>query len=414
MSPFPFVRALLRPIVAFAADRAGATAMPFALTVLGLGALYATTADYGRAQLARSVLSEALDSATLAAARDLADAPRTQAEVETRVADHLAGNVALNQPNLTVTGVGVTIDTVNGRLVTSATGEIASVFPFFSGSPSLAVGAHASSTYESKTIELAMVLDVTGSMSGQKITDLKTAATEMVNTLLPADGRNDTRVRIAVVPFAAAVNAGGYADTVRVSRRSGYSNTCVTEANADAFSDPDPTAPKTLRGDASSCPSATVLPLTNNRTALLDKIAGLSAGGNTAGHLGVRWGWFTLSPNWTPVWPTASDPVAYGTPKTLKIVVFMTDGDFNQQYVSSNGTSNQQALAVCEAAKASAVSIYTVAFSTPTAPLSGTASALMSSCATSTRQYYAAGNGNELIAAFRTIAANIQMIYLTS
>lgn len=389
--------------------------MPFALSIIGIGAVVASTADYGRASLAKSVLENALDAATLAAARDLADAPRTQAQVQARVENQLAANLAANGEAITVTSVTTTIDAVNGRILTSAAGYLPAAFPGIVGRTEMQLGASASSTYESKTIELAMVLDVTGSMSGSKIADLKTAATNMVNTLLPADGRNDARIRVSLVPFAAAVNAGSsYADLVRVSRSGGYGHTCVTEASNDGFSDPNPASPKALRGDTSSCPSARVLPLTNNRTSLLNRIASFSAGGNTAGHLGVRWGWFSLSPNWTPIWPSASDPAAYGTPKLLKIIVFMTDGDFNQQYASGNGTSNQQALSVCANAKAAGVSIYTVAFSSASAPLSATGANLMRTCASAPKQYFPVGDGAELIDAFRTIAAQVQMIYLTS
>ena len=280
-----------------------------------------------------------------------------------------------------------------------------------SGSEKQIVDAAASATYESKTIELSLVLDVTGSMSGQKLTDLKKAATDMVATLLPADGRNDARVRIAVIPFAAAVNAGTYANAVRVTKSGGYGHTCVTEASSDTFQDTSPDTKK-LRVDTSSCPSAQILPLTNNATSLANRIASFAASGATAGHLGVRWGWFALSPNWISVWPTASDPVSYTTPKTLKIIVFMTDGDFNTQYVSGNGSSNTQATKVCANAKAAGVTIYAVSFSTPSAPLSETGEAIMRGCASSRAHYFDASTGSQLIAAFQTIAANIQAIYL--
>jgi Flp pilus assembly protein TadG len=397
----------------FRSDRAGGMAIGFAFTVLTLAALGAVVVDYGRATSAKSLLEGALDSATLAAARDLADAPRTQAEVEARVEGHLHGNLDLNESSITVTAVTVTIDSVAGRVIASATGEIPMDFPVVAGRDKAVIGASASATYESKTIELSLVLDVTGSMSGQKLTDLKKAATDMVTTLLPADGRNDQRVRIAIVPFSAAVNAGTYANTVRVAKSGGYGHTCVTEASSDTFLDTDP-AVKKLRGDTSSCPSAQVLPLTNNRTSLVNRIGGFVAAGNTAGHLGVRWGWFTLSPNWTGVWPSTADPVSYTTPKTLKIIVFMTDGDFNIQYASGNGTSNSQAAKVCTNAKQASVIVYSVAFSTASAPLSSTGKSIMQNCATSARHYFDATTGSQLIEAFQTIAANIQGIYLAS
>ena len=48
-----------------------------------------------------------------------------------------------------------------------------------------------------------------------------------------------------------------------------------------------------------------VMPLTSDVDALKAKINGLSASGGTAGHLGTAWAWYTLSPNWASLWPTA-------------------------------------------------------------------------------------------------------------
>ncbi len=46
-----------------------------------------------------------------------------------------------------------------------------------------------------------------------------------------------------------------------------------------------------------------------------------------------------ISPNFSYLWPTASQPAAYGTPKLFKIVILMTDGEFNTSYC--NGVISQ-------------------------------------------------------------------------
>lgn len=392
-------------------DRSGGMAVTFTLSLLLIVTAVSASVEYARAARAQATLESALDSATLAAARALHDGPMTVAQVEAKVSSFLTANLAESGAAVTLTSLDVTIDTTKGKVITAVAGEIDSEFYPIVGSEILKIGANASSTYESKKVELALVLDVTGSMQGQKLTDLKTAALEMIDTLLPSSGANDARVRISLVPFAAAVNASSYASAVRASGT--YSHTCVTEAKSDTFQDTAPSV-KPLRGDTSSCPSAAVMPLTNNRTGLINRINSFVASGNTAGHLGVRWGWFTISPNWTAVWPTESDPVAYTDDKSLKIIVFMTDGDFNKYYASGNGTSNQQAANVCTNAKSSGVTVYSVALSTTSAPLSSTGKAIMQGCATSEKHYYDTSTGDELIAAFRTIAATVQAIYLAS
>ncbi len=54
------------------------------------------------------------------------------------------------------------------------------------------------------SIEMSMMLDVTGSMKGDKFTDMKAAATDLVNIVLaPTTGANT--VKIGIVPFAEGV-----------------------------------------------------------------------------------------------------------------------------------------------------------------------------------------------------------------
>ena len=58
-------------------------------------------------------------------------------------------------------------------------------------------------------IELSLMLDVTGSMAGQRITDLKKAAKDLVEIIVWSD-QSKWKSRVALVPFANAVNAGPY------------------------------------------------------------------------------------------------------------------------------------------------------------------------------------------------------------
>src|SRR3546814_14572183 len=59
-------------------------------------------------------------------------------------------------------------------------------------------------------------------------------------------------------------------------------------------------------------------------------------GGSTAGHIGVAWGWYLVSPNFGYLWPFESQPMEYNQihlgQKVMKVVIIMTDGDFNTIY----------------------------------------------------------------------------------
>src|SRR5690606_37830535 len=70
-----------------------------------------------------------------------------------------------------------------------------------------------------------------------KLKDLKHAATKAVSTLLAGQDAADPRVRIALVPYANAVNAGGLAEAaVFVERRP------ADRAEAPGMLDPRPAA----------------------------------------------------------------------------------------------------------------------------------------------------------------------------
>ena len=57
------------------------------------------------------------------------------------------------------------------------------------------------------TVEVALVLDNSGSMGGQPIADLRTAAQNLVSVLFTGYEGTD-KVKVGVVPFAASVNVG--------------------------------------------------------------------------------------------------------------------------------------------------------------------------------------------------------------
>ncbi len=169
--------------------------------------------------------------------------------------------------------------------------------------------------------------------------------------------------------------------------------------------------------------SAEMLPLTNTKTTLLNKINGLTLGGGTAGHLGTAWAYYFLSPEWNSVLPAASQALPYGTEKLKKIAILMTDGEYNFQYDakgyatslnvagnSANGlTSAQQAVEICGKMKDDGIEVYTVGFDLGD---NDTAIQTLASCASGTDHAYIAENGTQLKAAFRDIAIKLTELHL--
>ncbi|MGZ6018943.1 MAG: hypothetical protein ACXWKO_09765, partial [Phenylobacterium sp.] len=216
-------------------------------------------------------------------------------------------------------------------------------------------------------LEVSIVLDNTGSMSGAPMTSLQSAANQLID-LVVSDTQTPYYSKAAIVPYSNSVNAGTYVNTVRGTPTTAPSpiaapcidavgctkikftpdsgsthptfnvSNCVSERiGAHAFDDTS-YATSTVgwvyppTDGNNNCISAAIQPLTSNKTTLHNEIASLTAAGSTAGHIGIAWGWYMISPNWAPLFPSASQAVAYGTPHTIKAMVLMTDGAFNTTY----------------------------------------------------------------------------------
>lgn len=176
-----------------------------------------------------------------------------------------------------------------------------------------------------------------------------------------------------------------------------------------------------------------VTPLTASKTRLNTAIDDLDVIGSTAGQIGVGWGWYMLSPNFASVWDkeVANQPLAYGTPELAKVLVLMTDGEFNTAHCngvisnsyaySSTGSAErnscnpgrtpfQQAEGMCAAIKASGIMIFTVGLQLNTAEYSDD---FLLACATSPAHAHLASDNDELKAAFKSIATSISKLRLS-
>ena len=182
-------------------------------------------------------------------------------------------------------------------------------------------------------------------------------------------------------------------------------------SGADRFTDAAPVTSVSYLGRQSSmnCPSATIQPLSENKGALKAQIDSYNASGWTAGHLGAAWAWYLISPQWSSIWPTASQPVGYGDTETIKAVILMTDGIFNTQYENGNGNSSNQARSVCDEMKNAGVAVYAVAFQAPSS-----AEQLLQDCSSGSSHYFEAENGDELSQAFQNIAKQLNNLRLTN
>ena len=120
---------------------------------------------------------------------------------------------------------------------------------------------------------------------------------------------------------------------------------------ADAYTDTAPSvAPvgKNYPGSDVPCLTNQILPLSSNKTTLHNRINALTDGGSTAGHIGIAWGWYMISPNFGYLWPADSQPAPYDTLNLLKAAVIMTDGEFNTVHCNGAIAQNHPALALVD------------------------------------------------------------------
>ena len=396
--------------IEFKQSEDGTTAMIFALVLLPILALIGLALDLGRMQSGKQSLKSAIDAAALAGTKELLNATRTDEEIKQIVESFLTADLASARQDVACASPNIDIDRATNTITVQVACSLETTMAGIVGVNQFAYDEEASSTATITLLDLAMVMDVSGSMAGTKLASLKDAAEEAVSTLISPE--TGDRVRIAIVPYAGSVNVGGSYDNVVFNPgtyHDGLDNNCSRERlGAEAVSDAPPASGQWYEYNAPNCPSAPIVPLSNNTTTLNNAINDLVANGATAGHIGLAWGWNTISPRWSSIWPTASEPLPYNDDRKIKAIILMTDGEFNTEYSTAAGDSEAQAISLCDGAKAEGVLVFSIAFQAPVS-----AENLMESCATQSDMFFEANSNQQLIDAYRSISSSLSELRLS-
>ena len=222
MGVFNWIRSCGRATRDFAArfqrETRGNVAMIFSLSLPVLVLMTVGGVDIHRASTVRINLQDALDAATLAAARS----PYTTDTDLTRVGlSALRANLqaypdiilredlttfTMNTDSVVIANSKVDVKTLVANIILPPYGQFMDDY--------LPVGAHSEVNRSSKNLEVALVLDITGSMGGQRLTDLKVAAKDLVD-LVVQPVQTPFYSRMSVIPYAVGVNLGAYANSAR-------------------------------------------------------------------------------------------------------------------------------------------------------------------------------------------------------
>ncbi|MCB1519571.1 MAG: TadE/TadG family protein [Hyphomicrobiaceae bacterium] len=440
-------------------DESGDIAIMFGMLAVTMMMFVGSAVDLSRWLSARTTTLTAVDAAVLAGAKAL-QTGATESNAVAAAEEYYQ----LNTTSRTAVEDTIAFKTARNGTALQATGSASINTPFLSfagidrlplvklSNAEFAEAVVAVGGNSETSLEVSMMLDVTGSMGGSKIADLKEAAKDLIDIVV-WENQSEFSSRVALVPFSEAVRLPDTLfDSVKQSstpskykfkdwwgdnRTWKFGDNCVTErTGSNKFTDAAPTSSSDKVGifydsNGSCTPSsAKVVPLSSDKEYLKAQIDAYQASGNTAGHLGTAWAWYTLSPNWASVLPDGSKPESYskltelntkGKAKLRKIAVLMTDGVYNTEYCknvttnyincnSPNGDSAYQAAQLCTAMKAKGISVYTVGFA-----LGNNTSVinLLRNCATDPTQAYTAESGEQLRQAFRDIALKISDLYLS-
>ena len=392
--------------------------------------------DYSKVNAARSAFQVALDSTALMLSKDAAIVSKDELQIEaTNTFNSLFSHADVDPasvhvtPDYTTAGGSKLTMTGNATVNTSFISVLAST---------VNISATSVSTWGNTRLRVALVLDNTGSMTdSDKIGALKTASHNLLAQLNQAAVHPED-VYVSIVPFVKDVNVGPsnynqpwlrwdlWEEVNGKCSNTTYKNktNCVshskvwTPANHNTWNgcvtdrdqnyDTTNTAPgvgATLypAEQYSSCPSASVMGLTNDWTALNAAIDTMTAAGNTNQAIGLQLGWQTLTAS-----PFTIPPID-GDYKYQTVIILLTDGLNTQDrwYTSQTSINNRQKT-TCDNIKAAGITLYTVQVNTGGDPTS----TLLQDCATDAGKFFLLTEAGQMVTTFGQIGTSLSKLRL--
>lgn len=435
----------LNQLFLFARDTTAAFAIVFAMSAPMFFAAAGVAVDLAQAYNIKTRLGNAVDKAALAAGSTAG----TLVDIENQVDNFMRVNYPENSLG---EAYDVDVSLGDGTVRVAASARVPTTFMRILGQDYVEVRQETIVKRELAGVEVALVLDVTGSMAGNNIAALRTASTNFLNIMFGRIADEDY-LKVGIVPFSASVNVGSvgsafvdkpasdpYKTPSSISYDSGSTGTttnwrgCILERSSplDVRDDASPNwgmyrypqicSSYNKNGTCKSysnnnpntgCTVSRIVPLTNSQSTLQTAVNGLSASGNTYINVGLVWGWRLLSPTFP-----FEEGAEYDDPDWSKTIVLMTDGD-NQPlstysaYGANPGLSasqlNSKMMTVCQNAKEAGITIYTITFQSG---ISNATRELFRQCATDTSKYFDAPSNADLVSAFENIANQLSQLHI--
>ncbi len=335
----------------FERDEEGSFSIFVAVMMSSLLFIGGSAIDIVRHETIRSSIQYNLDRAVLAAAslRQTGD----EAAAGAIVRDYMSKVATLAEFQANI-DEEKTVVTLTGRTVSAyATAELNTYFLDWIGIDTLDVHVTSTASERIPNLEISMVLDVSGSMQGTKIAQLKNAANNFVETVIKEQSvieEENTVTAISIVPYATNVSLPEEMFDLYATEQLHDDHHCIIfDANEFAATElPTTVELKQLSSyafsrfyggslakvsDCSNNQYSKILPFSTSKNDLKDKINSLQATGSTATHIGTRWGAALLDRGAVPIAnalgseEAADHPKSYSEPGVLKALIVMSDGD---------------------------------------------------------------------------------------
>ncbi len=190
----------MHSVQSFRRNSDGNIAVTFALCAVVVLVAIGVALDYSRSFSHQQKIQAVLDASLLHVVHDASsmDDEQLSQAVTGMVVDRLADTMDLRSVAITVSRAGNVISA-------TGSGRVPTTLMTFAGIDSVDVSVQSAVTAGSRPVEIAMVIDVTGSMAAN-MPKLREGVQQLVDIVAPPG--NGGNMRVAIVPFVGAVNIG--------------------------------------------------------------------------------------------------------------------------------------------------------------------------------------------------------------
>ncbi len=199
----------------------GQVAIVFALCLVPIFTVIGLSIDTQRVMSSKNYVQQHLDASVLKGARSIQNSA-TVGEATSIMKN--AVQLALSQePTISCDPLTVAFTNSNREITANLDCKRSTTFGSLISPDEMLFGVSSASAWDIGTLDVAFTFDISGSMdTSNRLKSLKDAASNAVDTILPASGVN-TDVRIALVAYDDMVNAGDlFSDVTGLAKRRKY------------------------------------------------------------------------------------------------------------------------------------------------------------------------------------------------